>query len=104
MFKLFLVQPIPSQEGQHDRNDNMAKKWTLSSLYTFMHTRGEFLNLLRTLTRGSRVCRTIRKNLEKETTIFMSHILLVDWTSQAMVVEKNLPAKASRRKRLKFDP
>jgi len=44
------------------------------------------------------------KNLEKETTIFMSHILLVDWTSQVMVVEKNLPAKASRRKRLKFDP
>ena len=37
MFKLFLVQPIPSQEGQHDRNDNMAKKWTLPAVYIYAH-------------------------------------------------------------------
>ena len=34
----------------------------------------------------------------------MSHTLLVDWTSQVVLVVKNLPAKASRRKRLRFDP
>ena len=65
-------------------------------LCTFMHARGEFLNVLRTLTKGSRDCRTIRKNLETETTIFMSHTLLVDWTSQVVLVVKSLSAKASR--------